>query len=110
MQVLADALAKYVMHASRQAGTRRSERRFYDMKEPTPILIENAIEIAWNYLKRSGELGDPEHASEILLNSVREMVSRGERRGLMLSNKAISEYQRISAERRAAHDPVVRLY
>jgi hypothetical protein len=33
------------------------------MNEPLPILVENSIQIAWDYLERTGELGDPEVAS-----------------------------------------------
>jgi hypothetical protein len=63
------------------------------MSEPLPILIENAIQIAWDYLERSGELGDPGEASRFLLKSVGTMVRKGERRRLMLTNKAISDYK-----------------
>ena len=30
------------------------------MYEPLPILVENSIQIAWDYLERTGELGNPE--------------------------------------------------
>jgi hypothetical protein len=69
------------------------------MPEPLPILMENAIQIAWDYLERSGELGDPETASRVLLDSVQIMVLRGERRRLMLSNRAIDAYKRFKGER-----------
>ena len=29
------------------------------MPEPLPILMEKSIQIAWDYLERSGELGEP---------------------------------------------------
>ena len=64
------------------------------MNEPLPILVESAIQIAWDYLERSGELGDPSEASRFLLRSIGEMVRQGERRRLILTNKAISDYQR----------------
>jgi hypothetical protein len=72
------------------------------MSEPLPILVENAIQIAWDYLERSGELGDPQEASQFLLRSIGEMVRKGERRRLMLTNKAIADYQRHMAERLVA--------
>jgi len=72
------------------------------MSEPLPILVENAIQIAWDYLERSGELGDPQEASRFLLRSIGEMVRKGERRRLMLTNKAIADYQRHMAERLVA--------
>jgi hypothetical protein len=72
------------------------------MSEPLPILVENAIQIAWDYLERSGELGDPHEASQFLLKSIGEMVRKGERRKLRLTNKAITDYQRHMAERLVA--------
>jgi hypothetical protein len=72
------------------------------MSEPLPILVENALQIAWDYLERSGELGEPHEASALLLKFISEMVRKGERRRLMLTNKAISEYQRHMAERLVA--------
>jgi hypothetical protein len=72
------------------------------MSEPLPILVENAIQIAWDYLERSGELGDPREASRFLVQSIGTMVRRGERRRLMLTNKAIDEYKRFRAERLVA--------
>jgi hypothetical protein len=75
------------------------DRDFIPMSDPIPILIENSIEIAWNYLDRTGELGDAAVASRVLLHSIETMVFRGERRRLMLANKAIGEYQRFLAAR-----------
>ena len=57
--------------------------------------MENSIQIAWDYLERTGDLGDPTIASKVLLESVETLVRRGERRVLMLSNKAISDYKRL---------------
>lgn len=68
------------------------------MAEPLPILMENAIQIAWDYLERTGELGEPEVASRFLLDTVELMVRRGERRRLFLSNKAIDAYKRFKNE------------
>jgi hypothetical protein len=64
---------------------------FAFMSDPIPILIESSIEIAWDYLERTGELGDPAVASRVLLHSIETMVFSGERRRLMLANKAIVE-------------------
>jgi hypothetical protein len=65
------------------------------MAEPLPILMKNAIQIAWNYLERTRELGDPEIASRFLLDTVELLVRRGERRRLLLSNQAIEAYRRF---------------
>jgi hypothetical protein len=69
------------------------------MYEPLPILVENSVRIAWNYLERTGELGNPEVASQVPLEAVETMIMRGERRKLLLSNKAIDAYKRFRAER-----------
>jgi hypothetical protein len=113
------ATAKLFMHGRSQAvhlpkefrfeGTdirqelARGERVFpswrNEIAEPLPILMENAIQIAWDYLERTGELGDPEIASRFLLDTVELLVRRGERRRLLLSNKTIDAYRRF----RSAH-------
>jgi hypothetical protein len=70
------------------------------MHEPLPILMESSIQIAWDYLERTGDLGDPETASRFLLNTVEQMVRKGERRRLLLSNNAIDAYRKFTAARR----------
>jgi hypothetical protein len=65
------------------------------MTEPLPLLIETSVQIAWDYLERSGELGDLALASCFLVGSNELMVRRGERRRLLLANKAIDQYRRI---------------
>ncbi len=72
------------------------------MSEPLPNVMENAIQMAWDYLDRTGELGDPELAARVLLDAVERMIREGERRPLMLSNKAIDAYKRFKTERRLA--------
>lgn len=65
------------------------------MTEPLPILIENSIQIAWDYLERTGELGDAQLASRFLADSIELMVRHGERRRLLLANRAIDQYRRF---------------
>lgn len=65
------------------------------MNEPLPILMENAIQIAWDYLERTGQIEDPEFTARFLLATVESSVARGERRRLMLSNGAITAYERF---------------
>jgi hypothetical protein len=65
------------------------------MTEPLPLLIESSIEIAWDYLARTGELGDAMVAGRFLSDTIELMVRRGERRRLMLANKAIAAYQQF---------------
>jgi hypothetical protein len=63
------------------------------MSEPIPWLIENAVQIAWDYLEQSGEIADAPEASRFLLKAVDEMVLQGEYRKLMLANRAIDAYR-----------------
>jgi hypothetical protein len=65
------------------------------MTESTPLLIENSVEIAWDYLARTGELGDATEAGRFLSDAIELMVRRGELRQLMLANKAIAAYQQF---------------
>jgi hypothetical protein len=65
------------------------------MTEPLPLLIDSSIEIAWDYLNRTGELGDAMVAGRFLSDTIELMVRRGERRRLMLANKAIAAYQQF---------------
>jgi hypothetical protein len=69
------------------------------MSEPVPNLMEKSIQIAWDYLDRSGELGEPEIAARVLLDTVEDMIRNGERRPLMLSNRAIDAYKRFKNDR-----------
>ena len=78
------------------------------MAEPLPILIAISVEIAWDYLERTGELGDAAVASRFLVDDVEPMVRRGERRRLLLSNRAKVNMalQRIyDGQRFARHPP-----
>ena len=64
------------------------------MSEPLPVTVENAIQIAWDFLERSGEITDPKEASRFLLRTVAELTRQGERRRLMLANRAIDAYRK----------------
>ena len=72
------------------------------MDQPLPILFENSIQIAWDYLERTGEIDDAFVASRFLSDTIGIMIRRGERRRLLLSNKAITAYQRFKQKRKAA--------
>jgi hypothetical protein len=72
------------------------------MSEPLPILMESALQIAWDYLEQTGQIDDPEFTSWLLLDAVEHMVRRGERRRLALSNSAITAYERLRADSLAA--------
>ena len=58
-------------------------------------LLEESFQIAWEYLERTGELGDGAAASRFLSDVIETMIRRGQRSRLALSNRAISDYQRF---------------
>lgn len=64
------------------------------MTDELPILIQNSLQIAWDYLERTGGIADPQQTAEILLGSIKTQLLRGENRILMLSNKAIATHER----------------
>jgi hypothetical protein len=56
------------------------------------VLMEEAIQIAWDYLERGGKIENAEFCSHILLHSVETMIRQGIRSRLLLSNRAITQY------------------
>lgn len=64
------------------------------MTEPLPSLLKNSINIAADYLQRSGEFDNPEADCRRLMHWIAEMVRNGETRTMVLANKAIDEYRR----------------
>src|SRR3954453_1691958 len=76
------------------AGTDVPLGSLISMTEPLPLLMENSIQIAWDYLEGTDELGDAEVAARFLTDAVEIMIQRGETRKLMLANRAIDAYQR----------------
>ena len=83
-------------------GTDAIAGRFSSMYEPLPILVENSLHITWDFLERSGDITDAGEASRFLLRTISELIRNGERRKLMLSNRAIDAYKRAQAARLAA--------
>ena len=63
------------------------------MTEPLPILVENSLQIAWDFLDASGEIEDPQQTAEVLLGAIKTLVLRGENRRLMLSNRASDAFR-----------------
>jgi hypothetical protein len=77
--------------------------RFSSMSElAVNFLIEDSLQIAWNYLQRTGELEEPENASRFLIDAIESMFRQGVRSRLLLSNRAITAYQRYRQGRQAA--------
>jgi hypothetical protein len=48
-------------------------------------LLEDSFQIAWEYLERTGELGDAAAASRFLSDTIETMIRRGQRSRLVLS-------------------------
>ena len=66
--------------------------------------VESAFFIAWNFLEQSGELGAPEETSNVLLDAIEAQLRRGERRQLMLANKAIDAWRAHAARQRPSQE------
>jgi hypothetical protein len=75
-------------------GTRAGRIRFLTMSVSLSQLLEDSFQIAWEYLERTGELGDAAAASRFLSDTIEIMIRRGQRSRLALSNRAIITYQR----------------
>jgi hypothetical protein len=71
-------------------------------------LLEESFQIAWEFLERSGELGDGVVASRFLSDTIEKMIRHGGRSRLGLSNRAISAYQRFRTKDAGASEPEVR--
>ncbi|MGY3484421.1 hypothetical protein ACVW1C_002304 [Bradyrhizobium sp. USDA 4011] len=69
------------------------------MMSDVHILVEESVQIAWDFLERSGEITDGYETSQFLVSTVGRMALAGERRKLMLANRAIDVYR---ASRREA--------
>ena len=65
------------------------------MDNPLANPMETSIQIAWDYLARTGELGEPQVAAQVLMDTVERMIRHGENRPLKLSNNAIDAYKRF---------------
>jgi hypothetical protein len=44
---------------------------------PDIQLLEDSFQIAWEYLERAGELGDPVNSSRFLSDTIETMIRRG---------------------------------
>ena len=58
-------------------------------------LMEESLQIAWDYLERTGEIEDACAASRYLADTIELMIRQGQRSRLVLSNRAITAYQRF---------------
>jgi hypothetical protein len=64
-----------------------------------PLLLEESVKIAVDFLDRTGEIDDIGETCQFLVNKVGFMITQGERNRLMLANRAIAAYQRYREAR-----------
>jgi hypothetical protein len=62
-------------------------------------LMEDAVQIAFNFLVRSGEVDDPSETAGFLVDKIDFMISQGQRNKLLLANRAIAAFQRYRKAR-----------
>jgi hypothetical protein len=63
------------------------------MEVPLSKLLEEAVDIAWVYLHRTGEIVDGIVAARFLTDTIETMIRRGQRNRMFLANMAILKYQ-----------------
>lgn len=79
-------------------GTKRDNPPFscmhftYANRSNIAVLLDEAIQIAWDYPERTGEIEDAEVCSWVLMYHVESMIRQGVRSRLLLSNRAIRMY------------------
>jgi hypothetical protein len=56
-------------------------------------VLEEAVNIAWLYLQRTGDLGDGNAAAVFLSNTIERMMHQGQRNRMFLANKALIRYR-----------------
>ena len=72
------------------------------MSEDLLHLVEYTVQIAWDYLERTGQIDDESFTSRFLLKNFGDKNRQGERRPLLLSNRAIKAYERLRQGQKAA--------
>ncbi len=58
-----------------------------------PLLLEESVRIAIDFLDRTGEIDDLGEACRFLVGKVESMMAQGQCNKLLLANRAISAYQ-----------------
>lgn len=58
-----------------------------------PLLLEDSVRIALDFLDRTGEIDDLGETCRFLVNKVEFMMAQGQRNKLLLANRAIAAYQ-----------------
>jgi hypothetical protein len=62
-------------------------------KTAPPLLLDESVKIAVDFLDRTGEIDDVGETSQFLVNKISFMITQGERHRLLLANRAIAAYQ-----------------
>ena len=70
-----------------------------DFGDGVALLMASAIQIALNYLQRSGEIDDYTETCEFLADKVEAMMRQGQRNRLVLANRAIAAFQNYRTAR-----------
>jgi hypothetical protein len=95
----------------RWEGTRAVRIRFPPMTVSLTQLLEGSFQIAWEYLERTGELGDGAVASRFLSDTIETMIRQGQRSRLaspIVPSAHISVFNypaQRNPDRRRAHPP-----
>jgi hypothetical protein len=63
------------------------------MEVPLSKLLEEAVDIAWVYLHRTGEIVDGIVAARFLTDTIETMIRHGQRNQMFLANMAILKYR-----------------
>ncbi|WLA68558.1 hypothetical protein QNN01_18990 [Bradyrhizobium diazoefficiens] len=56
-------------------------------------VVEDSFSIAWGFLERSGELREADKTTEFLVRFIEDQIRSGERRPMMVANRAIDAYR-----------------
>ena len=65
---------------------------------PTEHEAERAFDIAWQFIKAVHDVTDDFEAQAFIANEIMRLLERGERRKLMLANRAIGAYERAHSK------------
>jgi hypothetical protein len=69
------------------------------MEVPLSRLLEEAVDIAWVYLHKTGEIVDGSVAARFLTDTVEAMIRKGQRNRMFLANMAILKYHALLQQR-----------
>lgn len=66
-----------------------------EMDVPLSKLLEEAVDIAWVYLHKTGEIADGAVAARFLTDTVEAMICKGQRNRMFMANMAILRYRTL---------------